>query len=54
MKAFTYIEKGKFALIEKQKPKLQASTDAIVRVTICHKLAQISTNIFLLNLVESV
>ena len=33
MKAFTYIEKGKFALIEKQKPELQASTDAIVRVT---------------------
>ena len=34
MKAFTYIEKGKFALIEKQKPELQASTDAIVRVTL--------------------
>ena len=32
MKAFTYIEKGKFALIEKQKTELQASTDAIVRV----------------------
>lgn len=51
MKAFTYIEKGKFALIEKQKPELQASTDAIVCVTICHKLAQISTNLFF---VESV
>ena len=51
MKAFTYIEKGKFALIEKQKPELQASTDAIVRVTICHKFAQISTNLFF---VESV
>lgn len=46
MKAFTYIEKGKFALIEKQKPELQASTDAIMCVTICHKLAQISTNLF--------
>ena len=46
MKAFTYIEKDKFALIEKQKPELQASTDAIMRVTICHKLAQISTNLF--------
>ena len=34
MKAFTYIEKGKFALIEKQKPELQESTDAIVRVTL--------------------
>ena len=34
MKAFTYIEKGKFALTEKQKPELQASTDAIVRVTL--------------------
>ena len=34
MKAFTYIEKGKFALIEKQKPELQAPTDAIVRVTL--------------------
>ena len=34
MKAYTYIEKGKFALIEKPKPKLQVSTDAIVRVTL--------------------
>ena len=32
MKAYTYIEKGKFALIEKPKPELQESTDAIVRV----------------------
>lgn len=32
MKAFTYIEKCKFALIEKQKPELQASTDDIVCV----------------------
>ena len=42
MKAFTCIEKGKFALIEKQKPELQASTDAIVCV--CDYLPQISTN----------
>ena len=34
MKAYTYIEKGKFALIEKPKPELQESTDAIVRVTL--------------------
>ena len=33
MLAYTYIEKGKFALVDKPKPKLQASTDAIVRVT---------------------
>lgn len=34
MKAYTYIEKGKFTLIEKPKPELQESTDAIVRVTL--------------------
>ena len=34
MKAYTYIEKGNFALIEKHKPGLQASTDAIVRVSL--------------------
>ncbi len=34
MKAYTYIEKGKFALIDKPKPELQESTDAIVRVTL--------------------
>ena len=33
MLAYTYIEKVKFALVEKPKPKLQAPTDAIVRVT---------------------
>ena len=32
MKAYTYIEKGKFALIDKPKPELQEATDAIVRV----------------------
>lgn len=34
MKAYTYIEKGKFALTDKPRPQLQDSTDAIVRVTI--------------------
>ena len=33
MLAYTYIEKGKFALVEKPKPKLIEPTDAIVRVT---------------------
>ena len=33
MKAYTYIEKGKFALVEKPKPVLVEPTDAIVRVT---------------------
>lgn len=34
MKAYTYIEKGKFALTEKQKPEIEEATDAIVRVTL--------------------
>lgn len=34
MKAYTYIEKGKFALIDKPKPEIQETTDAIVRVTL--------------------
>lgn len=33
MKAYTYIDKGKFELIDKAKPVLQP-TDAIVRVTL--------------------
>ena len=33
MKAYTYIEKGKFALVEKPRPELVEPTDAIVRVT---------------------
>lgn len=33
MLAYTYIEKGKFALVEKSRPTLIESTDAIVRVT---------------------
>lgn len=33
MLAYTYIEKGKFALVEKPKPALIEPTDAIVRVT---------------------
>lgn len=34
MLAYTYIEKGKFALTEKDRPELQNDTDAIVRVTL--------------------
>ncbi len=34
MKAYTYIEKGKFALLDKQKPTLQEPRDAVVRVTL--------------------
>lgn len=34
MKAYTYIEPGKFALVDKKKPELQESTDAFVRVTL--------------------
>ena len=33
MLAYTYIEKGKFALVEKPKPGLIEATDAIVLVT---------------------
>ena len=33
MLAYTYIEKGKFALVEKPKPTMIEPTDAIVRVT---------------------
>lgn len=34
MKAYTYIEKGLFAMTDKPKPEIQESTDAIVRVTL--------------------
>lgn len=34
MKAYTYINKGKFALIDKPKPTIIEPTDAIVRVTL--------------------
>lgn len=34
MQAYTYIEKGKFALLEKVKPTLIEPTDAIVKVTL--------------------
>lgn len=34
MKAYTYFEKGRFALTEKPKPSIQESTDALVRVTL--------------------
>ena len=33
MKAYTYIDKGRFELVEKPKPMIQEPTDAIVRVT---------------------
>lgn len=33
MKAYTYIEKGRFELLDKPKPELQDAKDAIVRVT---------------------
>ena len=34
MQAYTFIEKGKFALLEKAKPTLIEPTDAIVKVTL--------------------
>ena len=34
MKAYTYIDKGRFALMEKPEPKIQDSKDAIVKVTL--------------------
>ena len=34
MQAYTYIEKGKFALVEKPKPTLIEPTDAIFKVTL--------------------
>ena len=34
MKAYTYVEPGKFQLLDKPKPQLQAPRDAIVRVTL--------------------
>ena len=33
MKAYTYIDKSKFELLDKPKPMIQEPTDAIVRVT---------------------
>ena len=33
MKAYTYIDKGRFELVEKPKPMILEPTDAIVRVT---------------------
>lgn len=34
MKAYTYIKKGEFALVDKQKPAIIEPTDAIIRVTL--------------------
>ena len=33
MKAYTYMEPGRFELIDKPRPTIQEPTDAIVRVT---------------------
>lgn len=41
MKAYTYIEKGKFALIDKPKPELQEATDAIVTVVALYDAPQV-------------
>ena len=46
MKAYTYIEHGRFELLDKPKPALQDPRDAIVRVT----LASICTIIFHVNI----
>lgn len=34
MLTYTYVDKGKFALIEKEKPTIIEPTDAIVKVTL--------------------
>ena len=34
MKAYTYIDKGRFELVDKPKPTIQEPTDAIVKVTL--------------------
>ena len=34
MKAYTYMENGRFELVDKPRPELQNSKDAIVRVTL--------------------
>ena len=34
MQAYTYIERGKFELLDKPKPELEDPRDAIVRVTL--------------------
>lgn len=34
MKAYTYMERGRFALIDKPKPTIVEPTDALVRVTL--------------------
>ena len=50
MLAYTYIEKGKFALVEKPKPTIIESTDAIVRVTmssICSSDLHIKHEVYL-------
>ena len=40
MKAYTYIEKGRFELLDKPKPELLDPKDAIVRITLSEHLLQ--------------
>jgi hypothetical protein len=44
MMAYTYVERGKFELQEKQKPALQDDRDAIIRVTLARHLHQRSAH----------
>ena len=49
MLAYTYIKQGKFELIEKPKPELKDTRDAIVRVTlssICTSDLHINMEVF--------
>lgn len=46
MLAYTYVEHGKFELLEKLRPQIKDARDAIVRVT----LGSISPVIFILNM----
>lgn len=40
MLAYTYVNQGRFELMEKPRPTLQNSRDAIVRVTLAQHLLQ--------------
>lgn len=46
MLAYTYVEHGKFELLEKLRPQIKDARDAIVRVT----LGSICTSDFILNM----
>ena len=39
MLTYTYISKGKFGLIEKEKPVIQHEMDAIVKVTLASSIS---------------